>query len=112
MSEKKPERRSEWHMDKKITIGLILAVSLTFITSAGQLFYVVKTLDTDPPLIERIIRLELHISEQGRVNTAILDELKEAKEDRREARKERAQFIGEQKRRTPMVDYIEKRMGK
>ena len=94
-----------WHTDKKIIIGLITAVLITMFTSLGQWFYVIKTLDTDPPLINRIIALEYQVSEQGRVNRAILDEL-------REARVQRAKFIGEQKRRTPMVDWIERRMGK
>jgi len=94
-----------WHTDKKIIIGLITAVLITMFTSLGQWFYVIKTLDTDPPLINRIIALEYQASEQGRVNQAILDEL-------RLARVQRAKFIGEQKRRTPMVDWIERRMGK
>jgi len=94
-----------WHTDKKIIIGLITAVLITMFTSLGQWFYVIKTLDTDPPLINRIIALEYQVSEQGRVNQAILDEL-------RLARVQRAKFIGEQKRRTPMVDWIERRMGK
>ena len=94
-----------WHTDKKIIVGLITAVMITMFTSLGQWFYVIKTLDTDPPLINRIIALEYHASEQGRVNQQILDEL-------RQARRERAKFIGEQQRRTPMVNWIEKRMGK
>lgn len=95
----------DWHMDKKIIIGLITAVLITMFTSMGQWFYVIKTLDTDPPLINRIIALEYHASEQGRVNQQILDEL-------RQARKQRTKFVNEQSRRTPMVDWIEKRMGK
>lgn len=100
------ERRKvgTWHTDKKIIIGLIVAVLGTFITSLGQWFYVIKTLDTDPPLINRIIALEYHVSEHGRVNRQILDEI-------REARRVRTKFLGEQARRTPMVDWIEKKMG-
>ena len=102
---RKMTREDTWHTDKKIIIGLITAVLITMFTSLGQWFYVIKTLDTDPPLINRIIALEYQVSEQGRVNQAILDEL-------RLARVQRAKFIGEQKRRTPMVDWIERRMGK
>ena len=99
-----------WHTDKKIIIGLITAVLITLITSLGQWFYVIKTLDTDPPLINRIIALEYQVSEQGRVNQAILDELKEAKKDRKEASNERAAFRGEQSKRTTTVYDAAKHM--
>ena len=85
-----------WHTDKKIIIGLITAVMVTMFTSLGQWFYVIKTLDTDPPLITRIIKLEYHMSEHGRVNQAILDEL-------RLAGAQRAAFAKEQAKRTTTV---------
>lgn len=90
------EKKMSWHNEKKIIIGLIIAVLGTLFTSLGQWFYVIKTLDTNPPLINRIIVLEYKVSEQGRVNQAILDELKEA-------RKERAVFKREQAKRTTTV---------
>jgi len=92
-----------WHTDKKIIIGLITAVMITMVTSMGQWFYVIKTLDTNPPIIQRIITLEYSVSEQGRVNQAILDEL-------RQARKQRAKFAGEQSKRTTTVYDAAKHM--
>lgn len=92
-----------WHTDKKIIIGLITAVMITMFTSLGQWFYVIKTLDTNPPIITRIIKLEYHASEHGRVNQAILDEL-------REARVQRAKFVAEQSKRTTTVYDAAKHM--
>ena len=92
-----------WHTDKKIIIGLITAVMITMLTSIGQWFYVIKTLDTDPPIITRIIKLEYHASEQGRVNQKILDEL-------RESRRQRTNFSAEQSKRTTTVYDAAKHM--
>ena len=97
-------QKEEWHMEKKLIIGIISAVLINMSVSIWQGFFILKTLDTDPPIIERIIRLEYHMSEHGRVNLAILDELKEG-------RKERAVFRKEQSRRTPMINYIERKLG-
>ena len=104
MAPKPEERREDWHMDKKIIGGLIGAVVLNITVSAWQGFFILKTLDTDPPIIERIIKLEYQVSEQGRVNQLILDEL-------RDARKDRSKFMGEQSRRTSAIDWAEKQMG-
>ena len=97
------ERREDWHMDKKIIGGLIGAVVLNITVSAWQGFFILKTLDTDPPIIERIIKLEYQVSEQGRVNQLILDELRAAKKERKEATKERVEFRKEQTVRTTTV---------
>ncbi len=78
----------DWHMDKKIIIGLIISVLSSMTFSIFQFFYVLKTLDTDPPIINRIIALEYHMSEHGRLNQQILDELKEARKERMIFRKE------------------------
>ena len=56
------------------------------------------------PLINRIIKLEYHVSEQGRINRLILDELRAAK-------KQRDKFISEQSRRTSAISWVEKQMG-
>lgn len=94
----------DWHSEKKIMIAVITAVLINLIMSVWQMAYVFKTLDTNPPLINRIIKLEYHMSEQGRVNTLILDELRAAK-------KQRDKFISEQARRTSAISWVEKQMG-
>ena len=88
MAPKPEDRKEDWHMDKKIIGGLIGAVVLNITVSAWQGFFILKTLDTDPPIIERVIKLEYHVSEQGRINQKILDELTEARKERTAFRKE------------------------
>lgn len=90
-------------MERRIIIGIITAVMINMGVSIWQGFFILKTLDTNPPIIERIIKLEFQLSEQGRVNQAILDELKEA-------RKERAEFKAEQSVRTTTVHDSAKHM--
>ena len=92
----KGTRMSSWHTEKKIIIGLITTVTASMLLSLFQFFYVVKSLDTDPPLVNRVIALEYHNSEQGRINQQILDEIKES-------RKERESFRAEQLKRTTIV---------
>lgn len=93
----------QWHLNEKLMVAIIAGLVINMISSGANIWYTFKMLDTDPPIIERIIKIEYALSEQGRVNQAILDELKDAK-------RERAKFIGEQQRRTPMVNYIERLM--
>jgi len=93
----------EWHMEKRIIIGIITTVLINMGMSIWNTSFLLRTLDTDPSIVNRIIALEYQVSEQGRVNLQILDELREAKRDRKEARKERAEFKGEQSKRTTIV---------
>ena len=85
-----------WHNEKKIIIGLITAVLINMSMSIWQSIFVISSLDTDPPVIQRIIKLEFHASEQGRVNQKILDEIAAA-------RQERERFREEQSKRTTTV---------
>lgn len=92
-----------WHTEKKFILGLMGVVILNTMAAIWQGFYIVKTLDTDPPIIERIIKLEFHQSEQGQVNKKIfakLDELTTLIN----------KFGSEQSRRKPLVDYIERKI--
>lgn len=93
-----------WHTDKRFMVALLLAVIPTLIMSAWNTTFLLRTLDTNPPIVERLIRLEYQVSEQGRINQLILDELRDAKRDR-------AKFMGEQSRRTSAIDWVEKQMG-
>jgi len=101
---KKGEIMGTWHTYKRFMVALLLAVIQTLIMSAWNTTFLLRTLDTNPPIVERVNQIEFRLSEQGRVNQAILDEL-------REARRERATFRREQARRTPMINYTEKKMG-
>ncbi len=93
-----------WHTDKRFMIALLLAVIPTLIMSAWNTTFLLRALDTTPSIVERLIRLEYQTSEQGRTNQLILDELRDAKRDR-------AKFVGEQSRRTTAIDWVEKQMG-
>ncbi len=93
-----------WHTDKRFMIALLLAVIPTLIMSAWNTTFLLRALDTNPSIVERLIRLEFFMSEQGRINSAILDEIKEA-------RKERAKFLSEQAKRTNSIKWVEKKMG-
>lgn len=108
----KKERRMSWHTDKRFMIGLLVVVIPTLFVSIWNATFLLRTLNTTPSLVEKVNKLEFQMSEQGRVNQAILDELKDAKKERKEARAERKEFLEEQARRTPMVNYIERKMGK
>lgn len=92
-----------WHMNEKVMTGVIAALIINTGAMIWQGLFVLKTLDTDPPIIERIIRLEYQQSEQGRVNQKIFDKLDELTILIN-------RFGKEQSRRKPLVDYIEKKI--
>ena len=95
----------EWHLKQKVMVGVIVAVSVSFLSSMYQFMWIVSSLDTTPPIVERVIALEFAMSQQGKTNEEILSTLKDIKITLGE--------IGrEQSRRKPMVDYIERKMGK
>jgi len=66
---------TSWHMDKKLMVGIIGGVVLNAFAAIWQGLYIIKTLDTNPPLIDRLIALEYHASSHGRTNEKILDKL-------------------------------------
>jgi len=98
------ENMTNWHTDKRFMIALLLAVIPTLMMSTWNTVFLLRALDTNPPIVERLIRLEYQTSEQGRINQLILDELRDAKKDR-------AKFISEQSRRTSAINWVEKQMG-
>lgn len=92
-----------WHMSQKVIAGLIISVGASLVMSSYQFFWVVRSLDTNPPIVERIITLELKASEYGRLMARInltLDELNKTMD----------KIHQEQSRRKPMVDYVEKQL--
>ena len=54
-----------WHTNEKVMAGVIVALTVNLTVSMGQAWYVVKTLDTDPPIVERVRVLELKTSALG-----------------------------------------------
>ena len=94
-----------WHMNEKVMVGVIIAVAINTVTSIGQAVYVLKTLDTDPPIAERVRVLELKASDFGKTMSEVRDILKSLKLTIDAVHREQA-------RRQPLVDYVEKRMNK
>ncbi len=92
-------------MNEKVMAGVIIALIINLTVSLGQAWYVVKTLDTDPPIVERVRVLELKTSELGKTMDEVKDILGELRV-----------IIGkvhtEQSRRTPLVDYVERQLNK
>ena len=85
--------------------GVIVALIINIVVSLGQAIYVMKTLDTDPPIVERVRVLELQMSEMGKT----MDEIKELLKPLNATM---ALIHREQSRRKPLVDYVEKQMNK
>ena len=69
----------------------------------GNAIYIAKTLDTDPPIVERVRVLEFQTSEIGKTMTEIKNLLL-----RLDTTIESVNI--EQSRRKPLVDYVEKQM--
>jgi len=90
-------------MNEKVMVGVITALAINTAAVIWQAFFIIKTLDTDPPIVERIIALEYYNSEHGRVNQKILERLESI--DRLITK-----FGNEQSRRKPLVDYIERKI--
>ena len=86
-----------WHLDKRLMIGLLVATIPTFFISIWNTSFLMRTLDTDPPIVQRLVKLEYYQSEAGRINRKILDELEKATKERRD-------FRDEQFRRTTTVN--------
>jgi len=96
--------KEEWHMEQRIIVGIIITVLGNMGISIWNTSFLLRTLDTNPPIVQRIMKLEYHMSEHGQVNQKILDVLGDLRKDSRK-------FREEQSRRTPMINYIERKMG-
>jgi len=88
-------------MSERVMIGVMVALGVNLTVSLGQAWYVVRTLDTDPPIVERVRVLELRTSELGKT----MDEVKDILSDLKIVIDK---VHNEQARRKPLVDYVEK----
>lgn len=94
-----------WHMSEKVMVGVIIGLASSLVLSLGQALYISKTLDTTPPIVERVRVLELQTSEMGKTMKEIKNLLVPLNDT--------MQLIHrEQSRRKPMVDFVEKEMGR
>ena len=95
----------EWHMEQKVIVGVIVGLTLSVLGQIGSYIYLAKILNTNPPLPDRVLALEIKVSDFGKVLYKMNDTLDETNKFIREVK-------NEQSRRKPMVDYIEKRINK
>lgn len=101
MTGKTQER--EWHMDKKVMVGVITVLIINLLTSTMNVWYTTKTLTTEPPLPDRVSKLEWQMEGIGRTMTQLNDTLQSTNRVINRVAQEQA-------RRTPMVDFIEREM--
>lgn len=101
-----------WHMNEKVMTGVIVALVINTAAMVWQGVFVLKTLDTDPPIVERVRKLEYQMSEQGRINQRILEQLHEMGVLIEKVTKEQLKFGNELSRRKPLADYIERQINR
>ena len=94
-----------WHMNEKVMIGVIVGLVLSVMGSMLNVWYVAQTLNTNPPLTDRVLALEIKMSEFGKTMESINETMKIGNNLM-------AKIHQEQSRRTPMVNFIEKEMGR
>lgn len=94
-----------WHMSEKVMVSVISGLVLSVIGQIGSYVYLAKMLNTTPPLPERVLKLEIQVSEFGKTLDKINETMKQTGDIIREVSKE-------QSRRKPMVDYIEHKINR
>lgn len=99
------EKNTNWHTSEKVMTGVIIGLILNLVTGIGNTLYVAKTLTTTPPIPERVLALEIKVSEFGKTLDAVNDTMKETNNLIRMVHTEQA-------RRKPIVDYVEKTINK
>jgi len=92
-----------WHMSEKVMVGVIGALIINITVSIGQAWYVIKTLDTDPPIVERVRILELKTSDYGQAVADFKDVLSDVRDLLQ------ASNISLERLET-RLDYVEKRL--
>lgn len=95
----------EWHMEQKVIIGVIVGLTLSVLGQIGSYIYLAKLLNTNPPLPDRVAKLEYQVSDFAQT-------MRDMNQTIRETNAIILKVSSEQSRRRPIVDYIEKRINK
>ena len=92
-------------MSERVMVGVIGALLINIMVSVGQAWYVIKTLDTDPPIVERIRVLELKTSDYGKAISEFKSVLNDVRDFLQAGNIERSRL-------ETRLDYIEKGLDK
>jgi len=87
MSKQDKEEFNSWHLDKKVTVGLLFSVSTALIVSISSTIILIQkysslleSLDTEPPLPEQIRQLQWENVQRESLDHRMVDLMKELKE--------------------------------
>lgn len=96
-----------WHMSERVMTGVVIGLVLSIIGSFGNTWYITKTLNTNPPLTDRVLALEIKMSEFGKTLENVSKHMALTSE---KTHMLVLKIHNEQARRKPLVDFVEDEM--